>query len=238
MNKKSKYRIVKMPQFMRTTICCSVFVLTLASAYAGDDKDMDYKNTTSDIAPITTTAEDKNWATELSSGILFSNVRTGPGNNATLVPVQLAAVLKIDDVSLDNFAGGVFRGNTEFIFRGDFYQYTFGQENRLAGLSVGPRYNFVQPGWKIVPFVEGTVGILFADSNPQIYGDGQQRGLGQDFNFTFDAAVGFRYDITDDWYLRLSCDYIHVSNAGLSEPQWQNKAIDAVGPEIGVGYRF
>lgn len=244
MNKTLKLVRGETLSFIRTTMYCSVAALTLAVANAGDNKDLDNKDAKSDIAPLTAAA-DKNWSTELSSGVLFSNVRTGPGNNYTLVPVQLAGILKVDDVSLDDFAGGIFRGNTEFLFRGDFYQVTFGQENHLAGLSVGPRYNFVQPGWKIVPFVEGTVGILFADSNPQTYGatngsgvGSQQRGLGEDFNFTFGVAVGFRYDINEDWYLRASFDYAHVSNAGLSEPQWQNKAIDAVGPKIGVGYRF
>jgi hypothetical protein len=38
--------------------------------------------------------------------------------------------------------------------------------------------------------------------------------------------------------VKLAFDYVHVSNAGMSEPQWQNKAIDAVGPQVGVGYRF
>jgi len=214
-------------------LCSSSLPLT-----AGDDSPKDMKSDGKDMQVAAMTEKEKNWAVELSSGVLFSNIRTGNGNNYTLVPIQLAAVLKIDDVSLDNMAGGILRGNTEFLFRGDYYQSTFGQENRLAGVSVGPRYNFVQPGWKIVPFIEGNVGLLFADSNPQIYGDNQQRGLGQDFNFTMGAAAGVRYDITEDWYVRLSCNYVHVSNAALSEPQHQNKAIDALGPQVGVGYRF
>lgn len=221
-------------RFTLASACCMA-VLATASAYAGTDtKEVDNKKMVAAVG----SCEDKNWATELSSGILFSNVRSDTAYNTTIVPVQLAGVLKIDDVSLDDFACGVFRGNTEFLFRGDFYQTTWGRENHLAGISVGPRYNFVQPGWKVVPFVEGTVGILFADSDPITRPNGDAVGLGQDFNFTFGVAMGVRYDITEDWYLRLSADYMHVSNAGLSEPEHKNEAIDALGPKLSVGYRF
>ncbi len=224
-------------------VCCSATILLTAGTVLAGDKEMVnskemVNGADKEMIESTAASGERNWAVELSSGILFSNIRTSDGNNSTLVPVELAAVLKIDDVSLDNFAGGVFRGYTEFLFRGDYYNEVWGQENRLAGISVGPRYNFVQPGWKIVPFVEGTVGVLFADSDSQADSQGLQRGLGQDFNFTFGAAVGFRYDISEDWYLRLSADYVHVSNAGLSEPDHQNRAIDAVGPKLGIGYRF
>ncbi len=224
-------------RFTLTTLCCTA-VLATSSAFAGDkvvdNKEIDNKK----MVETCGSCDEKNWATELSSGILFSNVRSSAAYNTTLVPVQLAAAMKIDDVSLDDFAGGIFRGNTEFLFRGDFYQSVWGRENHLGGISVGPRYNFVQPGWKIVPFVEGTVGVLFADSDPLSRPDGSAVGLGQDFNFTFGVAAGFRYDINDSWYLRLACDYMHVSNAGLSEPEHQNKAIDALGPKLSVGYRF
>jgi len=221
-----------------TVLYGAVLCFSPLTIIAGTDSSKDLKDTTKDLEIEAPSKAVKNWAAELSCGVLFSNIRSSSGYNNTMVPIQLAAVLKIDDVSLDDYARGVFRGNTEFLFRGNYYQVTYGQENHLGGLSVGPRYNFVQPGWKVVPFVEGTVGILFADSNPEVASQDQHRGLGQDFNFTFGVAVGARYDINDDWYLRLSCDYAHVSNAGQSEPQWKNNPIDALGPKFGVGYRF
>lgn len=224
-------------RFIRAAACCALMASAIVPAMAGD-KVADNKEIDNKKVVEYSGSKESNWATELSSGVLFSNVRSSTAYNTTLVPVQLAAVMKIDDVSLDEFAGGVFRGNTEFLFRGDFYQTAWGRENHLGGLSVGPRYNFVQPGWKIVPFVEGTVGILFADSDPITRPDGTANGLGQDFNFTFGVAAGFRYDINDDWYVRMACDFMHVSNAGLSEPEHQNEAIDALGPKVSVGYRF
>ena len=176
---------------------------------------------------------EKDWTLELGSGVAWSNVRSGQPNQAyTLVPVNLTASLKLDDVSLDNFLGGWLRGYSEFFFRGDYDQIVHGPENHYEGIMVGPRYNFVQPGWKIIPFVEGGVGLGFADSKPQL------GGLGQDFNFSFEASAGARYDICDDFFVRLAVQYQHVSNAGLSEPTNPNHPIDALGQKISFGYSF
>ncbi len=186
------------------------------------------------------TVSEKDWRLELGSGIAFSNVRESDKSETgyTIVPTQLSGIYKIDDVSLDHTLGGVLRGNTEFIFRGDGYTVVHGPEDYLLGISAGPRYNFVQPGWKVVPFAEGTVGVLFADSDPTIQSNGMQRGLGEDFNFTFSVALGARYDITDCLYVSLAAQYFHVSNAGLSEPQHENKPIDALGPQLAIGCNF
>jgi len=176
---------------------------------------------------------EKDWTIELGSGVSFSNVRSGQPNQAyTVVPISLTASLKVDDVSLDNFLGGVLRGYTEFYFRGDYEQIVRGPENHVEDFMVGPRYNFVQPGWKLIPYVEGGVGIGFADSNPL------QGGLGQDFNFTFEAGAGAKYNICDDFYVRLGVEYQHVSNAGLSEPEFPNHPIDELGPKLSFGYSF
>ncbi len=39
-----------------------------------------------------------------------------------------------------------------------------GIESKIVGISLGPRYNFVQPGWKWIPFLECDVGVGFTDS--------------------------------------------------------------------------
>jgi opacity protein-like surface antigen len=173
------------------------------------------------------------WTLELGSGVLFSNVRSGEPNQAyTIVPISLCASLKLDDVSLDNMWGGILRGYSEFYFRGDYDAIVRGPENRYEGLVVGPRYNFVQPNWKLIPYVEGGVGFVFADSKPQF------GGLGEDFNFTFTVGAGAKYMITDNFFARLGVEYQHVSNAGLSEPAAANHPIDALGPKLSFGYAF
>ncbi|MBV9463692.1 MAG: acyloxyacyl hydrolase, partial [Verrucomicrobiae bacterium] len=145
--------------------------------------------------------------------------------------------LQLDDVSGDDFCGGIFRGYSEFFFRSMNMVYLHGYENHMNGMALGPRYNFVQPGWKIVPFVEGGVGFGFADSQGITEG-GRQRGLGQDFNFMFSVAGGATYDFARDWFARLAFFYAHFSNAGQSQPERANNSIDAVGPELSFGYRF
>lgn len=201
--------------------------LTLTGARAGTDMKA--------IAPpqVGKLCDEKDWTAEFGTGVAFSNVRVGqPCQGYTMVPVTFCASLAVDEVSLDKFLGGVFRGNTEFFFRGDYDFITHGPEHWYSGIFVGPRYNFVQPGWKFVPFVEGGVGIGFADSNPN------QQGLGQDFNFSFECSAGFKYLLTDDMFLRLAVQYQHVSNAGLSEPKHFNNQIDAMGPKLSIGFAF
>ena len=89
----------------------------------------------------------------------------------------------------------------------------------------------------MVPFVGGTVGFGFANSKG-LRENNEFVGIGQDFCFQFTVEGGVRYDINDEWYLRLSGIYTHFSNAGQSEPERPNHAIDQMGPELVLGYRF
>jgi len=214
------------PGMLKTIVGClaALMALSLPRALAGTDMKA--------MTPPSCCSEN-DWTIELSSGAGWSNVRSGQPNQAyTIVPVSLTASMKLDDVSLDHFLGGWLRGYSEFCFSADYGQIVHGPETHYEGLFVGPRYNFVQPGWMIVPFVEGGIGFDFADSDPEM------GGLGQDFNFTFGVAAGVRYNINDDWFVRLAVDYRHVSNAGLSEPQFPNHPIDSLGPRLSVGYSF
>ena len=51
-------------------------------------------------------------------------------------------------------------------------------------------------------------------------------------------GAGFKYQICNDWFVRLAAEYQHISNAGLSEPGSANHPIDALGPVLSVGYQF
>jgi opacity protein-like surface antigen len=202
----------------------TVLALSLSRAMAGTDL--------KEITPPAVGPE-KDWTMELGSGVLFSNVRDGPPvKGYTLIPINVTASLKLDDVSLDNFLGGWLRGYSEFYFNAGYFQIVSGPEDHFEGIMVGPRYNFVQPGWKVIPFISGGVGIGFINSKPQ-YG-----GMGEDFNFSFETSAGFKYLITDDWFARLAIEYKHISNAGMSQPPNPNNPIDALGPQLSVGYTF
>lgn len=211
-------------------IATAVLALALSVPHAWAGTEM---NSPKDMKGMTPPeCGDKDWTLELGSGVSWSNVRSGQPNQAyTVVPINLTASLKLDDVSLDNMWGGILRGYSEFYFSGQYEQIVHGPEDHYEGLMVGPRYNFVQPGWKIIPYVEGGVGFGFANSKPQF------GGLGQDFNFSFSAGAGFKYQINCDWFARLGVEYQHVSNAGLSDPT-PNHPIDELGPQLSIGYAF
>jgi opacity protein-like surface antigen len=203
---------------------------SLPRAMAGTDmQQTDMKGIT---PPSCGSCSEKDWTLELGAGVSWSNVRSGQPNQAyTVIPISLSASLKLDDVGLDNYMGGWLRGYSEFFFEGQYEQIVHGPETHFEGLMVGPRYNFVQPGWKVIPYVEGGVGFDFADSNPGV------GGLGQDFNFTFEAGAGAKYMICQDFFVRLGVEYQHLSNAGLSDPI-PNHPIDELGPKLSFGYAF
>ena len=221
------------PGVPKVLLACLALVMALSLSRAMAGTEMKQSGTNEITPPACCSCSEKDWTVELGSGVAWSNVRSGQPNQAyTLVPVTLTVSLKLDDVSLDNFLGGWLRGYSEFFFQGEYEQIVHGPENHYEGIMVGPRYNFVQPGWKIIPYVEGGVGLGFADSNPAA------GGLGQDFNFTFEAGAGAKYLITDDFFVRLGVEYQHVSNAGLSEPATPNHPIDELGPKLSFGYSF
>jgi opacity protein-like surface antigen len=224
----------KMNKVLLTTALAAA--LSLGAVQAGTDmagSPRDSKDMKAMTPPPCGGCTDKDWTLELGSGAFWSNVRSGQPNQAyTIIPITLTASLKIDDVSLDNELGGILRGYTEFFFRGEYDQIVRGPENHYEGAMFGPRYNFVQPGWKLIPYVEGGVGFDFADSNSA------GGGLGQDFNFSFIAGAGAKYCITDSFYVRLGVEYQHLSNAGLSEPDAPNHPIDGLGPKLSFGYAF
>jgi len=221
------------PGKLKVVLSCLALVAAISWSRAMAGAEMKQSDMKEITPPSCGSCCEKDWTLELGSGVSWSNVRSGqPNQPYTLVPISLTASLKLDDVSLDHFLGGFLRGYSEFYFEGQYEQIVHGPENHYEGIMVGPRYNFVQPGWVIVPYVEGGVGIGFADSNPAA------GGLGQDFNFTFEAGAGAKYNITCDFYARLGVEYQHVSNAGLSEPTTPNHPIDELGPKLSFGYSF
>jgi opacity protein-like surface antigen len=215
---------------VKQILACVAAVMVLSSAPVLAGPEAPAGNDMKGMTPPP--VDEKDWTLELGSGVLFSNVRSGEPNQAyTIVPITLTASLKLDEVGLDNELGGILRGYSEFWFRGQYDQIERGPETHYEGLVVGPRYNFVQPGWKIIPYIEGGVGFDFADSNANA------GGLGQDFNFSFTVGAGAKYNITDDFFLRLGVEYQHLSNAGLSDPV-PNHPIDGLGPKLSFGYAF
>ncbi len=177
------------------------------------------------------------WSLEAGSGVLFGNVRDSHLDSYTVVPAVLTLSYAFEKEHLKHFAGGFFQGQTDLLLDGYYSRVTSGVESYIAGFHIGGRYNFTHFSNKLVPFFGATVGAAGADAR-QYRSNGDLHGLGQSFNFNFTLDAGVRYDFSDRWFARLSGQYTHYSNGGLSEPAHQNKAIDVAGPLLSVGVRF
>ncbi|MGZ5553556.1 MAG: acyloxyacyl hydrolase [Chthoniobacterales bacterium] len=127
---------------------------------------------------------------------------------------------------------GILRGNVEFL--GEvFGGYIFhGPGDFLAGVSIFFRYNFVQPGARIVPYYQAGGGGVYTDI---AHGAASGNAISQNLNFNLQSTFGIRFLINSQWSINLEQSYRHISNAGLSDP---NYGIDQLGGAIGVGYSF
>jgi len=105
-----------------------------------------------------------------------------------------------------------------------------GPESFYFGISAGLRYNFVQPGWRLQPYISGGVGLGWLDSRAEIFG-----AQGQDFTFNILSAVGVSYRVNDRFKLSVGALYQHLSNAGQTDP---NPSLNLFGPQVGVTFSF
>ena len=105
-----------------------------------------------------------------------------------------------------------------------------GPENRYFGIDVGFRYNFVQPGWRLIPYISGGVGLGWIDSHANIFG-----AQGQDFTFNILSAAGVSYQVNDHWKIQVGALYQHLSNGGQTDP---NPSLNLFGPQVGATYSF
>ncbi len=105
-----------------------------------------------------------------------------------------------------------------------------GPENRYFGVSAGFRHNFVRPGWCLVPYVSGGVGLGWIDSVATVFG-----AQGQDFTFNILTAAGASYKVNEHWKVNAGLLYQHLSNAGITSP---NPSLNLLGPQLGVTYSF
>ncbi|MEP6820824.1 MAG: acyloxyacyl hydrolase [Chthoniobacterales bacterium] len=105
-----------------------------------------------------------------------------------------------------------------------------GPENFYYGISLGFRYNFLQPGSRLQPYVSGGVGLGWIDSHADVFG-----AQGQDFTFNILSAVGVSYKLNDHVKVSVGALYQHLSNGGQTDP---NPSLNLFGPQIGVTYSF
>lgn len=165
----------------------------------------------------------------MASGALFSPIGVGPDHdthNYQMTNVRLGWML-----NTPNPDGGFFAGNWEAIIElsGNYVFDGFG--SYMVGPTALVRYNFVQPGWKVVPYVQGGAGILLNDG----YRDRNQQAIGQFVQFSPQASAGARILINDDWSVDVEGIFHHVSNANMAS---RNLGTNALGGMIGFTYFF
>jgi len=137
---------------------------------------------------------------------------------------------------IDNIWGrSVLRGNTDLTFSGSYTAIPRGAETRYFAFDFGIRRNFVQPRWRIVPYFEARGGV--GDINAKgPYGVSYAQG--QDLTFTLMMGSGARYNFNSRFSFAAGLTYMHVSNAYLSEPRYEDLGINVYGPIVGINMRL
>jgi len=160
----------------------------------------------------------------LSSGVLFSPIGADhdrPTVNYTISTLQFGWMFT------DVHGSGWLRGNWEAtaeVIGGAIFA---GRGSYIAGATGWVKYNFVQPDWRVIPYLGAGVGAEATDMDPTL--------VGETFNFNLNIAAGLKCFITPRWALDIQCRYQHTSNAKLAN---HDIGVNAVGPILGLSYFF
>ncbi len=150
----------------------------------------------------------------------------------TLVPV--IASLRWQ---LGNLRGPmILRGNWDLEFSGGVVAIPRGPETRYFTYMMGMRRNFVPRNWRVTPYFDWRMGLGNIDAKGPL---GVPYAQGQNFTFTLNMGSGFRYNFNPRYGLTLGLNWMHISNANLSEgspPNWgyRNYGINVYGPIVGL----
>jgi hypothetical protein len=124
-----------------------------------------------------------------------------------------------------------YRGNFEILLDGFAAGITDGPGSWLVGGRVFGRYNFTQPGARVVPYLQVSGGALGND----IYRDHTQKIIGGGFEFTTAVSAGLRFLISRHFGLLLEGGYQHISNADIYP---RNAGLNTLGAQAGLFYFF
>jgi Lipid A 3-O-deacylase (PagL) len=131
-----------------------------------------------------------------------------------------------------NIAGPSFiRGNTDLTFSLSYTDIPRGPEHLYAAFMFGVRRNFVQPNWRVVPYVEARGGVGYTDAKGPY---GVPYAQGQDLTFNFILGGGVRYNFNPRYSISTGIAYMHVSNAYLSQPKVTDYGMNVYGPTFGI----
>ena len=123
------------------------------------------------------------------------------------------------------------RGNFEGIFEttGSYIWHSFG--TYMVGITGLVRYNFVQPNWIVVPYVQGGAGIVYTNARNW----SNQDAIGGNWEFTPQFSGGLKFLIDDNFSFNIEGAFQHISNANTSA---RNEGVNAYGGFAGFTYYF
>ena len=129
----------------------------------------------------------------------------------------------------------IFRGNMDFTFSGSITAIPRGPETHYYAFDFGIRRNFVYRNWKVAPYFEERGGAGIINAKEPL---GVLWAQGQNLTFTYNMGAGVRYNIDSKYSFSAGMNYMHISNAYLSEPAFVNYGINVYGPIFGFNVRF
>jgi lipid A 3-O-deacylase len=167
---------------------------------------------------------------ELSAGAFgsldTSSDPTRPNTGFALANLRFGRMLSTPSGS------GCLRGNWEIlagVFGGGIFE---GPGNALGGADLLLRYNFVQPGARLVPFVQLGGGGVYSDA---AHDDQIQHLIGSDWSFVLEGEAGAHFLLNSHWAITAGAQFYHISNANIAA---RNRGLNALGGVLGVEYFF
>lgn len=160
----------------------------------------------------------------LASSVMFSPI--GADRNRHTVDYTLSG-LQLGWMLTEPGRSAWWRGNWEVAIEAMGGAVFEGRGSYIAGGTVWGRYNFIQPGWRLVPYLQAGAGAEATDMDPRL--------IGETFNFNLGISAGARCFVARNLALDVECRYQHISNATIAH---HDIGINAVGPVIGVSFFF
>ena len=154
----------------------------------------------------------------------------------TLVPTIGSLRWQLGDLK----GPSILRGNWDLEFSGAVIAIPRGPETHYFAYMMGMRRNFVPRNWRATPYFDWRAGLGEIDAKGPL---GVPYAQGQNFTFTLNMGSGVRYNFNSRYAISAGLNWMHVSNANLSEhrpepgnPSWgtRNYGINVYGPMVGV----
>ena len=155
----------------------------------------------------------------------------------TLVPIIGSLRWQIGDIK----GPLILRGNWDLEFSGAVVAIPRGAETRYFAYMMGMRRNFVPRNWRVTPYFDWRVGLGDINAKGPL---GVPYAQGQNFTFTLNLGSGVRYNFNSRYAITAGLNWMHISNANLSEHKYDptqpnpwgfiNYGINVYGPMVGI----